>query len=853
MSVAKEKGKFAWGFRMGLAVISSMLMGGAAPAAPLEYDIVVSGGSFAAVAAAFSAARTNPEAKVLLIEPTDWLGGQATSQGVAAIDNAWHAPAAAIMRENEPLYYPSDYLDWIERMKDAPAEAPGEGYAGHTGWVSRHQFDPRTGAWALSEMASEFPNLTMLKLTVVKEVGTAPVSDAHGEGLRIESLSLIERTPKPGYTPHDDFLSAELPDWYSPEDSDRFEKALHTVVPRDPQRGMVVIEASEQGDVMVLSGARYTQGREVSTERVAEDGTLPEINDDQPKALVYPFVMTTAEEADSEEEIKAPWPGFDDFLAERTQNYFSLGAHSWTRVWTYRRLHVPDGGSMNMDVINPGDVTMQNWHPGNDYTQGPWLLDMEETGAQAASGDWAGGINLETIAKAEKQAVAWYFWLKERLPGGFPSEDTRYLRGGDGLNMMGTAHGLAKFPYIRGTRRLVGLDNFRITGRYWVDTQASGYDNETSFRFFDSIGIGNYAADMRPLIGSTGIAPQIGQPAPFYIPYRALTSHNVRNLLTCGKTMAQTHVTNSAYRLHPIEWASGTAAGAAAMMMHRDSKTNYDLLPIPELRALQALVAETSPIHWEYRGEPVIPPQDGDLVVNGFEGLPVEAPFEVEVYHPTAVRAEILVNGEMVGETTYRANGRLRLEAPGVYTETNPSVVEARCYDGEGNLIATLEATVPLTEAPCEQHPGVTDNDDGEPWFTTTGEWIVADAQPDRWCDGTYHYTDGTGEERTATWRLRTTVSGIYEVAIWYPEASNRATDAPFEVHHAAGVAEHAVNQRVNGGRWVRLGDYHFTGSPDDRVVLRNTHSNSQDLVIADAVRVRLVQPHEESDGWAIH
>ncbi|HMZ52951.1 MAG TPA: FAD-dependent oxidoreductase, partial [Candidatus Sumerlaeota bacterium] len=57
-------------------------------ASSLRFDIVVSGGSLSAPAAALAAARNAPNAKVLLIEPTDWLGGQATSQGVSAIDNA---------------------------------------------------------------------------------------------------------------------------------------------------------------------------------------------------------------------------------------------------------------------------------------------------------------------------------------------------------------------------------------------------------------------------------------------------------------------------------------------------------------------------------------------------------------------------------------------------------------------------------------------------------------------------------------------------------------------------------------------------------------------------------------------
>jgi ribulose 1,5-bisphosphate synthetase/thiazole synthase len=66
----------------------------------LAVDILISGGTLSAPAAALQAARSNPEAKILLIEPTAWLGGQATSQGVSAIDNTWFNPGATLMREN---------------------------------------------------------------------------------------------------------------------------------------------------------------------------------------------------------------------------------------------------------------------------------------------------------------------------------------------------------------------------------------------------------------------------------------------------------------------------------------------------------------------------------------------------------------------------------------------------------------------------------------------------------------------------------------------------------------------------------------------------------------------------------
>ena len=38
----------------------------------------------------------------------------------------------------------------------------------------------------------------------------------------------------------------------------------------------------------------------------------------------------------------------------------------------------------------------------------------------------------------------------------------------------------------------------------------------------------------------------------------------MRNLLAGGKNLGVTHITNGCYRLHPVEWNIGEAAGALA-------------------------------------------------------------------------------------------------------------------------------------------------------------------------------------------------------------------------------------------------------------------------------------------------
>jgi hypothetical protein len=794
-----------------------------ATATTLTADIVVNGGSFSAPAVALAAARTSPTASILLLEPTDWLGGQATSQGVSAIDNAWHSPAAALMRDNPTLYYPADYRDFLNRMRPPlPPTAPGKGLApAGTCWVSREAFDPRTGAWVLDQMMAEYPNITVLKMTVVKSVATVPVTDEFGTGVVITSLTLVRRQPAGGYVPHTKLTSQEIADWYSTADSADFTKTILTVVPRNPARGLVVVEASELGDAMVLSGASYTVGRELTTEEMSEAGVPPACDEDGGQATVYPFCMTDAATPAPENELKAGFPGFDDYYTSQVANYFSLGSYSWARVWTYRRL-LTTGPLYANDTVSPGDVTMQNWYPGNDYPYASFYLNRAAAAGQ--SGNWMGGVDPAVLYEAEKHAVAWYFFMKANRTTPW---DTQYPRGAHPLNMMGTGHGLAKFPYIRCCRRGIGLHNFRLTSRYFVNTQAAGYSGGTSYRFYDSVGIGNYAVDIHPTRVSTGLSPPFTYAAPFYIPYRALGSANVRNLLLAGKNIATTYISNAAYRLHPIEWAIGSGAGTAAGLMARDGLTNYGLLDAPALRALQAAVAANSPIHWAAFDTSPTVARNGDLIVNDLKPVQNGVPFRVEVYHHRGVRARVYLGASFLGETTTRANGRLLLT--GVTAPANSTGFLAHVYDASGNLLDIIAQSAGIED------PFIVDNVD--PRFSLMGSWTIASAQPDKY-GSSYAYCWGYSAPSTATWLLSVPSPGQYEVFVWYPQASNRATDSPFTVHHADGQTTKRINQQIRGGQWVSLGTFRFAGLNGDRVVLSNSIADTSKLVVADAVRI---------------
>ena len=76
------------------------------------------------------------------------------------------------------------------------------------------------------------------------------------------------------------------------------------------------------------------------------------------------------------------------------------------------------------------------------------------------------------------------------------------------------------------------------------------------------MGIGCYRIDLHPRVSGAGYL-DLGC-WPFQIPLGAMIPVRVENLLPGGKNLGVTHITNGAFRLHPVEWNVGEAAGILA-------------------------------------------------------------------------------------------------------------------------------------------------------------------------------------------------------------------------------------------------------------------------------------------------
>jgi N-acetyl-anhydromuramyl-L-alanine amidase AmpD len=103
-----------------------------------------------------------------------------------------------------------------------------------------------------------------------------------------------------------------------------------------------------------------------------------------------------------------------------------------------------------------------------------------------------------------------------------------------------------------------------------------------------------------------------------------------------------------------------------------------------------------------------------------------------------------------------------------------------------------------------------------------------------------YRATKPRNVKDTARFKVRIPKRGKYRIYARWPASSGYNSRTRFKIYTAGGWKIRGVNQRKNGGRWVRLGTYTMRAGdrPWVRVLRR---SSGKGYIIADAVMIRRV------------
>lgn len=485
----------------------------------LRADIIIAGGGVGGCAAALSAARAGR--RVILTEETPWIGGQLTSQAVPPDEHGWIekfgcTAAYRRFREGVRQYY-RDHYPLRPEHRDNPRLNPGNG------WVSPICHEPRVALAVLQAMLAS--HISAGRILVLQPYRAVAV-----ELLSPECIKAVIVRENGG---------REL----------RLE-------------GAYFIDATENGDLLPLAGAEHVTGSE-SRAQTGEPGAPEKANPHNVQAFSVCFVLE--EFAGENHIIERPetyefwknyvpkltpswpgtllgWDGLNPRTMERMRYHFDPHREKpglFSGLWAFRRI-------IDRELFAEGfyrsDLCLVNW-PMIDYMEGDILTcDPQQRSRR--------------IAEARQLSLSMVYWLQTEAPrpdGGKGWPGLR-LRG----DVLGTSDGLAMAPYIRESRRIQAVTTIREQ-----DVSALYRPNDKlAERYEDSVGVGYYRIDLHP---SSGGDNYIDVPSlPFRIPLGAMIPVRMENLLPGAKNIGTTHITNGCYRLHPVEWNIGEAAGALA-------------------------------------------------------------------------------------------------------------------------------------------------------------------------------------------------------------------------------------------------------------------------------------------------
>jgi hypothetical protein len=360
------------------------------------------------------------------------------------------------------------------------------------------------------------------------------------------------------------------------------------------------VDATELGELLPLTKTEYVIGAESRTE-TGEPHAPEQAAPSNQQAFTACFAMDYLAGEDHRTEkpreygfwrefvprLNPAWPGrllsWDVADPASTKpKTFQADPEKGTGLWSYRRIA---DRSQFAPGTYAGDISLVNW-PQNDFLLGN-LCDV--TAEEAA-------VNL---ARSKELSLSLLYWLQTEAPR--PDGGT----GWPGLRLrpdvMGTADGLAKYPYIRESRRIRAeftvLEQHVGTDARMKDTGASREDVRAA-PFHDSVGIGSYRIDLHPT--TAGDSYLDISSLPFQIPLGALVPRRVENLLPACKNLGVTHITNGCYRLHPVEWNIGEAAGSlAAFCLGRKAPPRAVLKQPGLLKDFQTLLeTQGVPLAW---------------------------------------------------------------------------------------------------------------------------------------------------------------------------------------------------------------------------------------------------------------
>jgi hypothetical protein len=477
-------------------------------AATRDYDVVIAGAGAGGVAAALQSARMG--ARVALLEEADWIGGQMTAAGVSTMDEAgWN--------DQSGIY--AEFLDRLRVHYGRMNKTLGACYSG----PRKICFEPSAGRRILTQM--------------IEDVRRRPAV-----------LDLMLRTRVVRVV----------------TDGNRIAAAVTSA--GDELRTRVLIDATEYGDVIPLTPARYRIGR-FTGENQDPGGCV--------QSITYTAIIRRyADGVPANLWMNNPPPGYTDAVRARfAKSVPREDPHtsrcppcSWRIHNRYRG--VPDSlNPSDYDYDHPERITKTGINLANDMEV---KLDIFDRSKRRAVECRAKLLTIQFLYYVQHE-LGEQLWSVAREEG----YDTPYNREENSCpeipaEFKAIERNMPVMPYVRESRRLIGPMTFAAP-----QLQRAGVPAVSTTWFASSIAVGEYPMDLHGCTGEANMETPLEhwtdrttEPpfryGTFQVPFESLMAEGVDGLLAAEKNLSQSRLVNGSTRLQPIAMHTGQAAGALA-------------------------------------------------------------------------------------------------------------------------------------------------------------------------------------------------------------------------------------------------------------------------------------------------
>ena len=500
-----------------------------------SYDVVVAGAGTGGWGAAIQASRMG--AKVLLVEETDWIGGQMSAAAVTSMDESG-------LSGKFPVRERGLYREFHQSMANFYYTLNKDPFRAYYSWPSQLEggWEPKVSRAMLYAYIEEARKKGVLDL-----VTDTKITKVIKEGDKVTGVDLDQRGAKKSVT------------------------------------SKVLVEATEYGDILPLAGARYRAGT------VTSDNLVP---DSPVQYDTYLGVIREYPEGLPEHlKIKQEPPGYEVNRYKKSQLYGKLiwgspgkdykGPREYRVLLAWR-------GMADMDSPATGASTeRRHTQCGLNGGYQDYYMDVASLEDMKARREGQRDGIYRTLC------VIYYLQHELGLPWGL-AEDEGYntpynQRTKAELELRPDLAPLAKYmpqmPYVRESRRGRGIYTLRTTdmGRYekaklWPTSLAMG-------DYFMDIDHGGTAEDIEHDLDPSKPDREGG---PFQVPFEVFVPEKVDGLVFTEKNISQSRIVNGATRLQPSTMLMGQAAGAIAALSALDGVQPRNLSPIKVQAALLA-------------------------------------------------------------------------------------------------------------------------------------------------------------------------------------------------------------------------------------------------------------------------